>query len=332
MRRATILTVLAVLGPMHPAFADQNSIGETLRREVVAPLYTDYDQAAQALAAIAPDCDGDWRATVGPVFVTSLLAWRRLEAAGAGPAAVPETAARIYFWPDKHGTANRQLAAALRDQPPGLETAAGLAGQSAGLQSLAALEQLLYGDAPTSPFACRFGLAIAGFQAQLAAQMAADFTHDATPGTTFALAMFTGMRTTLDTVIQLDLERPFGTDLATARGERARAWRGDLSLPLIGAALDTVARVYTAPDGFSTQIQASVELSALDAMLREGLQAARTGVTEIKEPLQVAVSDPAARPQVQRLLDELHTVRRLLAERLAPALGLAAGFNALDGD
>ena len=332
MLRATILTLLAVLGPMQPAFGDQDAIGDTLRREVAIPLYADYDAQARSLAATAPDCTGDWRASVRPAFVTSLLAWRRLEAAGAGPAAVPETAARVYFWPDKHGTAGRQLAAALKDQPAGLETAAGLAGQSAGLQSLAALEQLLYGDAATSAFACRFGLAIAGFQAQLAAQMAATFAEDATPGANFALAMFTGMRTTLDTVIQLDLERPFGTDLATARGERARGWRGDLSLPLIGAALETVERVYTAPGGFSTEIQASAELSAFDAVLRARLQAARAAVPEIREPLQVAVSDPAARPQVEKLLDELRAVRRLLVERLAPALGLAAGFNALDGD
>ena len=133
--------------------------------------------------------------------------------------------------------------------------------------------------------------------------MAADFTRDATPGATFALAMFTGMRTTLDTVIQLDLERPLGTDLAAARGERARAWRGDLSLPLIAAAMDTVERVYTAPGGFSTQIQASAELSAFDAVLRGRLQAARAAMPEIREPLQVAVGDPAARPQVEKLLD-----------------------------
>lgn len=332
MRRATILTLLAVLGPMQPAFGDQNAIGDTLRRDVVVPLYADYDQAAQRLAATAPDCAGDWRATVGPPFVTSLLAWRRLEAAGVGPAAVPETAARVYFWPDKHGTAGRQLAAALKDQPAGLETSAGLAGQSAGLQSLAALEQLLYGDAPTSAFACRFALAIAGFQAQMAARIAAEFARDPAAGATFALAMFAGMRTTLDTVIQLDLERPFGRDLAGARGERARAWRGDLSLPLVGAALDTVERVYEAPGGFSTEILASPELAPLDALLRERLQAALEAMTAIHAPLQDAVSDAEARPQIQRLLDELHTVRRLLVERLGPALGLAGGFNALDGD
>ena len=53
---------------------------------------------------------------------------------------------------------------------------------------------------------------------------------------------------------------------------------------------------------------------------------------EIGPPLNRAVADPMVRPAVERLLEELRGVRRLLTERLAPALGLASGFNALDGD
>lgn len=333
MLRAAMLMFLALPGPVRPAGADNlGAIGDTLRREVLSPLYVDYGAAAQALAATALDCAGDWRAVMRPPYVASVLAWRRLEAAGAGPAAVPETASRVFFWPDKHGTAARQLATALKGQPIALETAAGLSGQSAGLQSLAALEQLLYGDAATSAFACRFSSAIAQFQAQPAVKLDADLKGDPTDGAALALAMFTGMRTTLDTVIQLDLERPLGTDLAAARGERARAWRGDLSLPLIGAALDTVERVYTVPGGFATSILASAELSAFDAVLRGRMKDARQDIAAIQVPLHLAVSDPVERPKVERLLDDVRAVRRLLVERLAPALGLASGFNALDGD
>jgi predicted lipoprotein len=331
--RAAIFIALTLLGPTRPSVAgDLGAIGDTLRREVLTPLYSDYDRVAQTLAATAPDCAGDWRAAMRPAFVASLLAWRRLEAVGAGPAVLPETAARVFFWPDKHGTAARQLAMALKDQAPALESVAGLRGQSAGLQSLEALEQLLYGDSAASAFACRFGQAIADYQAQLAADMATDLGRDPTDGAALALAMFTGMRTTLDTVIQLDLERPLGKNLATARGERARAWRGDLSLPLIGAALDTVERVYAAPGSFSTAILASAELAALDAILRGHLQAARQELAAIQQPLQLAVSDAAVRPEVERLVDELRAVRRLLVEQLGPALGLSSGFNALDGD
>ena len=198
----------------------------------------------------------------------------RVGGGGLRPGGAAREAARV-FWPDKHGTAGRQLGAALRERKPALETAAGLEGQSAGLQSLAALEQLLYPDgAADDPeadrFACRYALAIADFQARLAAEMAASFASQPQDGAATAEGLFTGMRTTLDTVIALDLERPLGADIATARGERARAWRSGLSLPLIAVALDTVERVYTAPGGFASMIRASAELSAFDAVLGAG--------------------------------------------------------------
>ena len=42
--------------------------------------------------------------------------------------------------------------------------------------------------------------------------------------------------------------------------------------------------------------------------------------------------DPARRPAVEKLRREAAALKRLLADRLAPALGLPLGFNALDGD
>jgi uncharacterized protein len=336
--RVAIVALLALLAPPRAGTAaDLTAAGESLRREVLVPLYAGYGEAARVLAGVQPDCAGDWRGAVRPTFASSLLAWRRLEAAGYGPAAQAETAARVFFWPDKHGTAGRQLGTALRERKPALGTAAGLEGQSAGLQSLAALEQLLHadgaaGDPEADRFACRYALAIAGFQARLAAEMAATSASQPQDGAATAEGLFAGMRTTLDTVVALDLERPLGADIATARGERARAWRSDLSLPLVAAALDTVERVYTAPGGFASVIRASAELSAFDAVLRSRLQAARQALDAIDGPLHLAVEDPAERPRVEALLEELRAVRRLLVERLAPALGFSSGFNALDGD
>lgn len=335
MLRALVLLALVLSCPTRPATAaDLDTIGQLLRTEVLTPLYGGYADAAGQLAGVQPDCAGDWRAAMRPAFVASLLAWGRLQAVGTCPAASPETSARVYFWPDKHGTATRQLGAALRDRPAKLETVAGLTGQSAGLQSLAALELLLYGDLPdeAAGFACRYAQAIADFQTELAAGMGRDFAADPTAGAALAPALLTGMQTTLDTVIQLDLDRPLGSDIAAARGERARAWRSGQSLPLVGAAIDTVEAVYTAPGGFSAAIVASAELAAFDAVLRRHLELARDAIAAVPVPLPQAVAEPAARLQVEQLKEEIASVRRLLVERLAPALGLAAGFNAMDGD
>jgi uncharacterized protein len=333
MRFPIVALLLVATGPA--AAQGLDAAGGRLRQDVLLPLYADYLGQARAFAAVAPDCEGNWRAPMRASYADSLLAWRRLEAAGTGPAVTGDTPSTVYFWPDKHGTAGRQLAAALRDRDPTLTQAAGLAGKSVGLRSLATLEVLLYGDrvpAEADAFACRYARAIAAFQAELAAALAGAAPSDPTTSGAVAESMFRGMQGTLDVLIALDLERPLGPDLPGARGERARAWRSELSLPLIAVALDTVERVYTAPGAFADIIQSSAELSAFDAVLRGRLQAAGTAAGEIGAPLHLAVADPSTRPAVERLLEELRAVRRLLQERLAPALGLASGFNALDGD
>jgi hypothetical protein len=330
--RRLLLVLLLLAGPA--AAQDLAAAGGRLRGEVLLPLYAEYRDRAAAYAALAPDCAGDWRTPLRTGYAEAVLAWRRLEAAGTGPAVAGETPATVYFWPDKHGTAGRQLAAALRDHDAALTDPAQLARRSVGLQSLATLEVLLYGTVPAESdgFACRYAQAIAVFQAGLARTVAEAAPREPATDGEVAEAMFRGMLGTLDVLIALDLERPLGAGPAGARGERARAWRSGLSLPLIAAALDTVERVYTAPGSFSALIQASAELAAFDAVLRGRLAAAHEAMAAITEPLHLAVADPLARPVVERLLEELRGVRRLLQERLAPALGFASGFNALDGD
>ena len=101
---------------------------------------------ARDLAAVAPDCAGEWRGAMRPAYTEAVLAWRRLEAAGAGPAVAGDTPSTVYFWPDKHGTAARQLTAALHGRDPALTRSADLAAKSVGLQSLATLEVLLFSD------------------------------------------------------------------------------------------------------------------------------------------------------------------------------------------
>ena len=328
-----LVSLLLLTGPA--AAQGLDAAGGRLRAEVLLPLYADYRDRAAAFAAIAPDCAGDWRPAMREGYAASALAWRRLETAGTGPAVAGETPSTVYFWPDKHGTAGRQLTTALRARDPALTDPSLLADRSVGLKSLATLEVLLYGSsvpAEADEFACGYARAIAAFQAEVAAALADAAPGDPATDGAVADSMFRGMLAALDVVIALELERPLGADLAAARGERSRAWRSGLGLPMIGAALATVERIYTAPGGFSSLIQASAELSAFDAVLRGRLQDANAAIVAVPMPLHLAVADAQARPAVERLLEELRAVRRLLQERLAPALGLASGFNALDGD
>ena len=52
----------------------------------------------------------------------------------------------------------------------------------------------------------------------------------------------------------------------------------------------------------------------------------------IGKPLPQAVVDPASRPRVEKLATQIQAMRQLVGTRLAAALNLSVGFNALDGD
>jgi predicted lipoprotein len=85
---------------------------------------------------------------------------------------------------------------------------------------------------------------------------------------------------------------------------------------------------------------------ALDALLADPAAATHQAAKEawlaarlphqqaeaIALPLHAAVEDPKGRAQVEALLAEVKSLRLLVGQDLAPALGLLIGFNAMDGD
>ena len=52
---------------------------------------------------------------------------------------------------------------------------------------------------------------------------------------------------------------------------------------------------------------------------------------ELDDPLFAGVSDPQGRLRVELLQQDVDAIRSILAEEVGPALGIAAGFNSLDG-
>src|SRR5690606_2953202 len=84
--------------------------------------------------------------------------------------------------------------------------------------------------------------------------------------------------------------------------------------------------------GFSDFIRGTPDGAELDALLRRAFAQTRATAAAIAQPLETAVSDPAARPAVERLATEAAALKALLVQRLSAALGIPVGFNALDGD
>ena len=70
----------------------------------------------------------------------------------------------------------------------------------------------------------------------------------------------------------------------------------------------------------------------LAPVLADALADALEAASKVDDPVFAAVADPAGRFRVELLQQRVETIRHLVQGQLGPALGVAAGFNALDGD
>jgi predicted lipoprotein len=275
-----------------------------------------------------------------------MTAWQQVQPVAFGPISEEGRASRVQFWPDKHGTAGRQLRQALAAKDPAL-IEDGVAGRSVALQSLASLEQLLYGDAEgPDAYACRLALAIGRFQDDLAREILAawegedgfyrrfteaasgnDLFYDAAEAHTL---MFKTAIASLDIAVTQKLERPLGERLETARPKRAESWRSQRSLDNLIANLEILQALYLADGGLKVWLPAAGQ-EGLDQLLRDVLAETLASAEAIGMPLEKAVADAAARSRVEGLLEVVKRLRTLFATTLADAADVTLGFNATDG-
>ena len=358
-----VLLLAAALTLSLPARAAD--VLETLNRqladEVLIPAYQRFADAAAGLGtAIAGFCaapDPARLADARHAFEQALDAWERVQPIVFGPARAGGRTMIIQLFPDTRDAVNRQLAKALAAREPALVAAGGLDGKSVALTGFPALEQILYDDArlpapgarsEAADYACALAAAIGR---NLAAQAAALLDDWQRPGG-FREAVLTAaagndtyqsvdeaagdylksLHTALQATIALKLEGPLGKSLDGAKPMRAEAWRSGRSLASIRANLETAQALYASPGGFGDALRAQPDEGQLDDAMRRGFERVFATLDGVGLPLDKAVEDPAARPKVETLVTELKALRQLVAQELAPALDLAVGFNALDGD
>jgi predicted lipoprotein len=255
-------------------------------------------------------------------FRTLAIRWQEARPWMVGPAAPSDLSSKVWFWPDPHGSATRQIGKAISSGK-----AEGVASTGLGLAEL-----VLFGDDAITTQACGALREVGRTQKAIAEEIAPTFVATRLNPVDRQRLLFVSMRDTLDRVSQEKVARPLGLDLDTARGQRAEGWRSGMSLGLIDAALKAVEAIYLPPDGVAVRLQNVEGGSQLDQTLRDQFAKTHAAVTAVKLPLDEAVSDPTARPGVEAMLREVQQLRLLVVERLAPAVGETLGFNALDGD
>ncbi|MGY4801504.1 imelysin family protein [Teichococcus aerofrigidensis] len=360
-RRHLLPFAAVLLVPATPHAAPDEAAYRGLNRgvveQVLLPSYRAFLEAAANLAARldtlarTPGEAAALEAARGG-FAAAMRAWQGIQHVRVGPADLFSRHARIQFWPDPRNSIGRDLAEAIAQRDAAVLEVRPNALRNVTLQGLPALEWLIHGDeavarlrAGDAEAAFRIALlrSIGGNLSTLAADMLAGWTggeqpfaaaliQPATPYATPLEAtqeLFKMLHAAVEVVADRKLTRALGAGPPAARPQLLESWRSGLSGQNIQANLAAARAMYRA--GFAQTLEGAGE-GELATLLGRAFDQVMASAEALPLPLEEAIGDAARRPAVERLRQEAVALKALLAQRLAPALGIPLGFNALDGD
>lgn len=355
---ASILTVLLLLA-VRPGHAVEASAYAALNKAAIEKhILPRYDALVTATARLntaakafcaAPASNP--LADLQAAFGQTMDAWQDIQHVRFGPVDWFFRSQRFAFWPDPRNTIGKQMAELLSKHQSGSVDPELLAKGSVATQGLPALERLIFGDdanklktGTDAAYRCRYVEAIAINLAQMAKEtqaawkeggdkgFAAVMQNGSKPDAPYrepqeaTLELFKALYLAVELAADHKLARPLGAALKDARPRLSESWRSERSLRNIQRNLAA------AQDLYLTSFSTAVTDKAVDTAIRDGFTRAATAADAIKLPLETAVQDAKARPQAEALAAELLALKKLLGDRLPPALDIPVGFNALDGD
>jgi predicted lipoprotein len=347
MRLAFAAVLALVAAPAAAAGIDHAALAERALTEHIRPGFARLAEAAGGLDAAARGAC----ATPGPIDVAPVRAayeatfdaWARVGHIRFGPGEENGTIFAIEFWPDTKGSTPRTLAAMLAAENPAVDDPATFAGQSVAARGLMAIDQLLFEPAAAPPdggtYPCRLLVAITTDLAATADRIVARwkdpwggilttagdpenpvyFTADEA-----TRALYSALTEGLQMDIDLRLGRPLGT-LDKPQPRRAEAWRSGRSLPNVVASIEGMRAFVEAV--FAPAIGPDEARPVLDSF-----DAALAAADRVVAPIDVEVGTPQGRIHVEALQVALEHVQEEVAAHVGPPLGVASGFNSMDGD
>jgi len=358
MLRILALVGLSVLCAL-PARADETAMAAAVNRslnQVILPAYQAFaDHAARLQTAVNdlrtnPDATGVQAARAA--FGETAVAFSAIEAYRFGPARKDSRFERLFFWPDHRSRGYRQVMRILRDKDPRAADASTLAAKSVAVQGLPALAVVLFGEDSNDlasggqAFRRQYASAIADrimtvSQELLDAWRGPFAVTLRTPGpdNPFVRSHGEAMQILLRSLReQLQVVEKFKFVRITGDGQRTPN-PGAAPFPGTGYSLRTTAANLAAMSDLADAINLESLLPEAHAHLASEfafyLKAARGAIRDAMgagKDWPGIVSNPEALQRAAYAALPLQDATDLLAERLPAALGLVAGYNALDGD
>lgn len=284
-------------------------------------------------------------------FHGAMDAWMGVQHLRFGPVDSRMRGFRLYFWPqarNKVGKAVAELVAAGEDDAA---LAARIARANVAVQGLLAVEVLVYDDRylGTDARGCGLLTAVAANMRTMAAGILSEWREgdDAfarlmtTPGpdnphfedhAAATLAFFQGLHDSLQLIYDINLKPVIGESAAAVRPVLAESRLSGRSQRNVVATLEALQALYLGEGSAGLGDLTAIAEPKLDRLMRKAFRLTLATARSIEGPVEKAAADPALRPPVQNLAKQVQALKQIVRHRLAPALGLAVGFNALDGD
>ncbi|PVA05276.1 imelysin family protein [Thalassorhabdomicrobium marinisediminis] len=331
-----ILAAALALTPL--AALSAPSTGQIVQEHIL-PRFEALTETADILAQAAQDDCQPASAPLRAAYHDAFDAWISASHLRFGPTEVDDRAFALAFWPDSRGATPRVLSGLIAAEDPVAMDPEDYAEVSIAGRGFYALEALLFDDRFTgddhAEYRCTLVQTITADIAQLSADIEQDWRDDyaeviTTPGPDapyrsdeealqeLLRALSQGLQLTHDS----RLGRPLGSfdQPRPMRAEARRSERSARHVRLSLAALRDLALYLAAED------------DALAQRLGEQFDTALARLDALADPTFAGVADPQTRLKIEVLQQDVNAIRDTVQQELGPTLGVAAGFNALDGD
>lgn len=337
MMKPVLLATLVALSDPISAWAD-TSVTQTAIDAHILPGFAALQDASGRLAQVAAqDCTpGSDR--LQRAWGRAFDHWISVSHLRFGPTERDNRAFALAFWPDSRGATPKALYQMIADTDPIITTPEGVESLTIAARGFYALEFLMYDDTFQSnpTYACALVRALSLDIAATSRAIAQDWQGSyaalmKTPGQNFSpyqspedvrqelfKALSAGVQFTSDT----RLGRPLGT-FDRPRPTRAEAWRSGRSLRHVILSLTALRDLAVILSEGDDRLQADVT-NAFDKVIVQA--------TALDDPVLAGVQDPSGRLKVEILKQNIDLIRQEHLPNIGAKLGVAAGFNALDGD
>ena len=338
MRRLAILLV-ASGALLSSASATESPVAEIVGGHVLQGFVRLSDTSGDLREVAQEECDPDSE-RLRQAYHSAFDAWIAVSHLRFGPSETENRAFALAFWPDGRGRTPRALGRMIDGEDPAAWSPESFREVSVAARGFFALEFLLFDTAMRSRGAPEYRCALlqaltvdiegiaaeiledwqgihAGMADQPSGEVDAEWGEDR-----IVRKLFTALSTGLQFTSEARLGRPLGTP-ARPRPKRAEARRSLRSSRHVETSLNSLRELAVSLASGHDQVKAKLERD-FDRALRL--------VGELNNPDFSGVATSQGRLRVEILQRAVEDIRMTVAADLGAALGVAEGFNALDGD